>query len=308
MPGRRRCRGEYLFNMALACPEHYSLDELNPRDFSFNAPLVPAPTAWVWARVRKSTGARRSRQEPLARRGRDRVVQPLEQLLSADVRRRVRTRGRRRIHAVEGPAPKTRDALLHGLGDEKIRIDYVTRDGRDTYAGSRAGKACSPLSCASTTRATASARVRASRSSWRSTPAIPVTAAASSPRCSPSRSPTRTSSRPRSFRRAGARLLREHRDDEIQAIIGKPIIKESLHASQVPRRRRPRLPHARPAHGNALRRRSSASVWPQDRRRPHGRALHPRRPLSACTSAITSVSSRRCATCATSVTPSSSSA
>lgn len=36
--------GEYLFSMALACPEHdYSMDELNPRDFSFNAPYGACP-------------------------------------------------------------------------------------------------------------------------------------------------------------------------------------------------------------------------------------------------------------------------
>ena len=28
---------------------------------------------------------------------------------------------------------RVRDALLYGLGDEQVRIDYVTRDGRDTY-------------------------------------------------------------------------------------------------------------------------------------------------------------------------------
>ena len=36
--------GEYLFSLALACPEHgHSMDELQPRDFSFNAPYGACP-------------------------------------------------------------------------------------------------------------------------------------------------------------------------------------------------------------------------------------------------------------------------
>ena len=36
--------GEHLFSLALACPEHgHSMDELQPRDFSFNAPYGACP-------------------------------------------------------------------------------------------------------------------------------------------------------------------------------------------------------------------------------------------------------------------------
>ena len=36
--------GEYVFSLALACPEHgHSMDELQPRDFSFNAPYGACP-------------------------------------------------------------------------------------------------------------------------------------------------------------------------------------------------------------------------------------------------------------------------
>lgn len=36
--------GEYLFSLAMACPEHgHSLDKLEPRDFSFNAPYGSCP-------------------------------------------------------------------------------------------------------------------------------------------------------------------------------------------------------------------------------------------------------------------------
>ena len=37
-------QGEHLFSLALACPEHgYSMTELQPRDFSFNAPYGACP-------------------------------------------------------------------------------------------------------------------------------------------------------------------------------------------------------------------------------------------------------------------------
>ena len=37
-------KGEHLFSLALACPEHgHSMDELKPRDFSFNAPYGSCP-------------------------------------------------------------------------------------------------------------------------------------------------------------------------------------------------------------------------------------------------------------------------
>ena len=36
--------GEHIFSLALACPEHgYSMNELQPRDFSFNAPYGACP-------------------------------------------------------------------------------------------------------------------------------------------------------------------------------------------------------------------------------------------------------------------------
>jgi len=66
---------ETVFSQALACPVHgVSMDELAPRDFSFNGPELPA---------------------------------------------------------------KARKALLEGLGDTRIRVDYLTRDGRETHWYSR---------------------------------------------------------------------------------------------------------------------------------------------------------------------------
>ena len=83
------------------------------------------------------------------------------------------------------------------------------------------------------------------------------------------------------------------------------VIKEIRRAAALPRRRGARLPHAGARHGHALRRRGPAHpARHADRRRAHGRALHPRRAVaSACTSATTRGSSPRSSGCATSATP-----
>ncbi len=127
--------GEHLFSLALSCPEHeYALDELNPRDFSFNAPYGACPDC-LGLGMRQEVDA-------------DLVV-PDETLTVAEgaiasfspasnyypqmyvaVCKHV---GGDVDTPWEDLPKKTRDALLYGLGDEKIRIDYVTRDGRDTY-------------------------------------------------------------------------------------------------------------------------------------------------------------------------------
>ncbi len=127
--------GEYAFSLALACPEHdYSLDDLDPRDFSFNAPYGACPDCL-------GLGARQEVDPDL--------VVPDETLtidegaiasfspasnyypqMYAAVCKHVG--GSTDVPWEELPA-KTRKALLYGLGDERIRIDYVTRDGRDTY-------------------------------------------------------------------------------------------------------------------------------------------------------------------------------
>ena len=63
---------------------------------------------------------------------------------------------------------KAQKALLHGLGKEKVRVDYVTVDGRETYWYIE-WKGRSPPSCAATRRRRATRSAR----SWRAT----------SPRC-----------------------------------------------------------------------------------------------------------------------------
>jgi excinuclease ABC subunit A len=126
---------EESFSLALACPVHgHSLNDLEPRDFSFNAPygacpaclglgfthevdpslIIPDPSlslaegAWVvfsttsnyWPQVLRS----------VARHLGVSIDTPFEEY-----------------------PPKVREAFLHGLGSEKVRVEYVTRDGRDTH-------------------------------------------------------------------------------------------------------------------------------------------------------------------------------
>ena len=128
--------GELLqYSLALACPEHgHSIDDLEPRDFSFNAPygacpdcdglgtrrmvdaaaLIDDPSLSVAGGVFNDLFGSRSNYYP--------------QLLAAAVR----AMGEDPDTPWEDLSERTRDALLDGMGDEKIRVDYHTRDGRDT--------------------------------------------------------------------------------------------------------------------------------------------------------------------------------
>ena len=126
--------GEHVFSLALACPEHgHSMDELQPRDFSFNAPygacpdclgigsreevdptlVVPDPSLSI------SEGAiapfKTGNYYPQVLRA---VVQHLG--ASADT-------------PWEDLPKKVRDGVMNGLGKEKVRVDYVTVDKRETY-------------------------------------------------------------------------------------------------------------------------------------------------------------------------------
>ena len=126
---------EYSFSLALACPDHdYSLDELDPRDFSFNAPYGACPDCL-------GLGFRQGVDPDLVvpdkslsvAEGAIALWSPSSnyypQMYAAvckDVGASVDT-------PWEELSAKAKKALLYGLGDKRIRIDYVTRDGRDTY-------------------------------------------------------------------------------------------------------------------------------------------------------------------------------
>ena len=127
--------GELLqYSLALACPEHgHSMDDLQPRDFSFNAPYGACPDCDGLG-FRKIVDAEALIEDPsLSVAGG--VFGSLfgnsnyyPQILSAVC-----------LHiGVSDQTPwselpkKAQDVLLGGLGDKKIRVDYHTRDGRDT--------------------------------------------------------------------------------------------------------------------------------------------------------------------------------
>lgn len=127
--------GEYMFSLTLSCPEHeYALDELNPRDFSFNAPYGACPDCL-------GLGARQEVDPDLVvpdttltlSEGAITLFSPSSNYYPQMYAAVCKHVGGDMDTPWEDLPKKTRDALLYGLGDEKIRIDYVTRDGRDTY-------------------------------------------------------------------------------------------------------------------------------------------------------------------------------
>ena len=126
---------ELAFSLALACPEHgHSIDDLAPRDFSFNAPygacpeclglgyrrevdenlIIPdtslslAEGAWV-------VGGKTSNYYP-------QVLAAVAKHIGADIDTPWREL-----------SPEHRSVFLNGLPNEQMRLDYTTRDGRDTY-------------------------------------------------------------------------------------------------------------------------------------------------------------------------------
>ncbi len=126
--------GEHLFNLALACPEHgHSMDELQPRDFSFNAPYGACPDC-------SGIGSREEVDESLVvpdpsltlSQG---AIAPFKngnyypQVLAAVARHL----GSDENTPWEDMPHRVQQGLLHGLGEEKVQVDYVTVDGRNTY-------------------------------------------------------------------------------------------------------------------------------------------------------------------------------
>ena len=126
--------GEYLYSLALACPEHgHSMDELQPRDFSFNAPYGACPDC-------SGIGSREEVDPSLV------VPDPsltLEEGAIAPfktgnyypqvLRAVARHMGTDENTPWEDMPKEAQHALLYGLGSEKVRVDYLTVDGRETY-------------------------------------------------------------------------------------------------------------------------------------------------------------------------------
>lgn len=126
--------GEHLFSLALACPEHgYSMNELQPRDFSFNAPYGACPDCL-------GIGSREEVDPSL-------VIPDKTLSLEEGAVAPFRTgnyypqvmRAVLKHFDVDPATPwedipnKVQNALLYGVPNEKIRVDYLTVDGRETY-------------------------------------------------------------------------------------------------------------------------------------------------------------------------------
>ncbi|MGV8082970.1 MAG: excinuclease ABC subunit UvrA [Coriobacteriia bacterium] len=130
---------EQSYSQALACPIHgVSMDELAPRDFSFNAPYGACPDCLGLG----------SRLEPDPK-----LIVPDPTLTLAEGAIKPFATGQtyypQMLAAVAAhlgfsldvpwqDLPKSvQNALLYGLGDKRIRVDYTTRDGRETHWFSR---------------------------------------------------------------------------------------------------------------------------------------------------------------------------
>ncbi len=123
------------YSLALACPEHgHSIDDLQPRDFSFNAPYGACPDC-DGIGTRRIVDAQALIEDPSLS-----VAQGVfgsifghsnyyPQVLAAVCRHL----GADPDTPWEKLPKKVQDGLLDGLGSTKVRVDYRTRDGRDTH-------------------------------------------------------------------------------------------------------------------------------------------------------------------------------
>ena len=126
---------EHEYSQALACPTHgFSMDELAPRDFSFNAPYGACPECL-------GLGSRLEADPDLV------VPDPTLTLAEGAIKpysgnlnyypQLVEAAAKHLGISIDVPwaelTEDARHALLHGLGDERIRLDYITRDGRETF-------------------------------------------------------------------------------------------------------------------------------------------------------------------------------
>ncbi|MCI8366477.1 MAG: excinuclease ABC subunit UvrA [Eggerthellaceae bacterium] len=126
--------GEHLFSLALACPVHgHSMDELQPRDFSFNAPYGACPDC-LGIGSRDEVDASLVVPDPSFSIS-EGAIAPFRsgnyypQILTAVVKHM----GASPDTPWEDLPAKVQKAVLEGLGKEKVRVDYTTVDGRETY-------------------------------------------------------------------------------------------------------------------------------------------------------------------------------
>ena len=273
--------GEHLFSLALACPEHgHSMDELQPRDFSFNAPYGACPDC-LGIGSRDEVDPSLVVPDPSLTLN-EGVIAPFKsgnyypQVLRA-VAQHVGTDA---DTPWEDMPKKAQKALLHGLGNEKVRVDYRTVDGRDTYWYIEWEGVLAAVK-RRYTEAQSDAQ-REKLSAYFAT--VPCET------CGGKRL------KPEVHRGHGERQVHPRRHGDVGGRVAGVLRGAALHgpgggyrpahregdprAAALPRGRGPGLPHAGAGHGHALRRRGPAHpARHPDRRRAHGRALHSGRAL-----------------------------
>ncbi len=128
--------GELLtYSLALACPEHgHSIDDLQPRDFSFNAPYGACPECDGLG-FKKVVDAEALIEDPSLSVedgvfgsffGKSNYYPQIFRALAKHLKVDPATPWR-------DLPPRVKKVFLDGLGDKKMRVDYHTQDGRDTH-------------------------------------------------------------------------------------------------------------------------------------------------------------------------------
>ena len=128
--------GEYTFSLSLSCPDHdYQLQEIEPRDFSFNAPYGACPECLGLGFVQGVDPDLVVPDRTLSvNEGAIAAFSPTSNYYPQVYAAVIKHMGMGDLDTPWEDLPTAvRDALLYGCGDEDIRVDYVTRDGRNTY-------------------------------------------------------------------------------------------------------------------------------------------------------------------------------
>ncbi len=123
------------YSLALACPEHgHSIDDLQPRDFSFNAPYGACPECDGLG-FKKVVDAEALIEDPNLSIdegvfgsffGKSNYYPQIFRALAKHLKVDPSTPWK------DLPA-RVKKIFLDGLGDKKMRVDYHTQDGRDTH-------------------------------------------------------------------------------------------------------------------------------------------------------------------------------
>jgi len=126
---------EESFSLALACPVHgHSMDDLEPRDFSFNAPYGACPSCLGLGFVQDVDPMLIIPNPSLSLAEGAWVVFTTTSNYWPQVLTSVAKHLKVSIDTPFEEYPRNiQDAFLYGLGNERVRVEYVTRDGRDTH-------------------------------------------------------------------------------------------------------------------------------------------------------------------------------